>query len=166
MKKKELSILKQNVDSYVRDLNTSINAAVNKFFAQMTAITDADLKGEANILPCTVTFEELVNIVEELYNKEKPFTTNLTNKINRVSLIRQITYHIGSNMGHSYNYMYTSLNNMYGGKVVKNHSTIDHSVNKINDLMFINDPKCMTLRNQIINAVAKYVDKQEHEGNI
>ena len=46
-------------------------------------------------------------------------------------------------------------------RVVKNHSTIDHSVNKINDLMFINDPKCMTLRNQIINAVIKYVKENE-----
>ncbi len=164
MKKKQMKLLKQNVDSYVRDLNASINLAVNKFFSQMSEILEETMIRDDSILPCTVTFQELVTIVEKTFPREKPFTSSINSRINRIPLIRQLTYHIGATMGHSYNHMYTSLNEMYNKKVVKNHATIDHSVKKIEDLLSINDPKCLTIRLQIMNAVIKYV--KENEGAI
>jgi hypothetical protein len=161
MKKKQLSQLQQNVDSYVRDLNTSINAAVNKFYAQMSEILEDDISHNDYILPCTVTFEELVQIVEATFHREKPFTASVSSRANRVPLIRQLTYYIGASMGHTYNHMYNALNVLYDNKVIKNHATIDHSIKKIKDLLSINDPKCITLRLQIMNAVIKYVERNE-----
>lgn len=161
MKKREMKLLQQRVDGYVKDLNASINIAVNKFFIQMSEVLEENIKENSLILPCTVSFPELVAIVEKTFSKEEPFTTNLNSRTNRIPLIRQLTYHIGASMGHSYNHMYVSLNEIYNKKVVKNHATIDHSVKKINDLMSINDPKCMTIRLQIMNAVIKYVEANE-----
>jgi hypothetical protein len=161
MKKREMKLLKQRVDGYVKDLNASINIAVNKFFVQMSDVLEENIKENSLILPCTVSFPELVSIVEKTFSKEEPFSTNLNSRTNRIPLIRQLTYHIGAGMGHSYNHMYISLNEIYNKKVVKNHATIDHSVKKINDLMSINDAKCMTIRLQIMSAVIKYVEENE-----
>ena len=161
MKKMKQSLLKQQVDSYVRELNSSINCAVNKFFMQMSDVEDITLKKNDKILPYTITFEELITIIEKTFSREKPFTTSVNARTNRLPLIRQLTYYIGAAMGHSYNHMYVSLNAMYDKKVVKNHATIDHGVKKIEDLLSINDPKCMTLHLQIMNAVIKYVEANE-----
>lgn len=161
MKKMKQNLLKQQVDSYVRELNSSINSAVNKFFMQMSEIEEVTVKRNDQILPYTTTFEELVEIVQKTFSKEKPFTTSANARTNRLPLIRQLTYYIGAAMGHSYNHMYVSLNSMYNKKIVKNHATIDHGVKKIEDLLSINDPKCMTLHLQIMNAVIKYVEANE-----
>jgi hypothetical protein len=161
MKKMKQSLLKQQVDSYVRELNESVNAAVNKFFMQMSEIEEVTVKRNDQILPYTVTFEELIEIVQKTFSREKPFTTSANARTNRLPLIRQLTYYIGAAMGHSYNHMYVSLNSMYNKKVVKNHATVDHGVKKIEDLLSINDPKCMTLHLQIMNAVIKYVEANE-----
>ena len=50
MKKMKQSLLKQQVDSYVRELNSSINSAVNKFFMQMSDVEDITLKKSSSIL--------------------------------------------------------------------------------------------------------------------
>lgn len=156
-----MKLLQQTVDGYVRDLNASINFAVNKFFAQMSDVLEENINHNDHILPSTVTFEELVQIVEATFHREKPFTASVSSRANRVPLIRQLTYYIGASMGHTYNHMYNALNVLYGNKVIKNHATIDHSIKKIKDLLSIKDPKCMTLRLQIMNAVIKYVEANE-----
>lgn len=161
MKKRQTDQVKTEIDYYVRELNASINSAVNKFFAQMSEIEDANNIRNDKILPCTVTFEELVDIVEKTFPREKPFTTNAHFRTNRIPLIRHLTYYIGATMGHTYNHMHNSINTMYGKKIVKNHATINHGVNTVEDLLSINDPKCMTIKLQIMNAVIKYVEANE-----
>ena len=71
MKKKEMKLLKQRVDGYVKDLNASINIAVSKFFVQMSDVLEENIKENSLILPCTVSFPELVSIVEKTFSKEE-----------------------------------------------------------------------------------------------
>lgn len=161
MKNMNQTLLKKQIDDYVKELNTSINVAVNKFFTQMSEVEDITLERNDKILPCTVPFDELVAIVQKTFSKEKPFTTGIGSRTNRLPLIRQLTYYIGASMGHTYNHMYVALNAMHSKKIIQNHSTIDHGVKVVENLLSINDPKCITLKLQIMNAIIKHVEENE-----
>ena len=114
---------------------------VNKFFTSIQKNLneyDKYIGDTHSIIPGIDNFRIVVDLAEELYPDDKPFTDNMKYRGAQVIIIRQCCYLIGHELGLSYSHMVRVLNQMHKEKVT-HHATMLHGVNKTRTSLEIKD---------------------------
>lgn len=113
-------------------LNYDLNLVVSKFFTSIQKDLNAYDKyiGDTHaIVPGIDNFMLVVNLAEELYPDDMPFTKNMKSRKQQVVIIRQACYLIGNELGLSYSHMVRVVNSMHDEKVT-HHATMLHGAKK------------------------------------
>lgn len=114
---------------------------VNKFFTSIQKNLneyDKYIGDTHSIIPGIDNFKIVVDLAEELYPDDKPFTDNMKYRGAQVIIIRQCCYLIGHELGLSYSHMVRVLNQIHKEKVT-HHATMLHGVNKTRTALEIKD---------------------------
>ena len=113
-------------------LNYDLNLVISKFFTSIQKDLNAYDKyiGDVHaIVPGIDNFNVVINLAEELYPDDKPFTKNMKSRKQQVIIIRQACYLIGNELGLSYSHMVRVTNSMHDEKVT-HHATMLHGAKK------------------------------------
>lgn len=122
-------------------LNYDLNLVISKFFTSIQKDLNSYDKyiGDTHaIVPGIDNFNIVVNLAEELYPDDKPFTDNMKYRGAQVIIIRHCCYLIGFELGLSYAHMVRVLNQNHGEKVT-HHATMLHGVKKARTSLEIKD---------------------------
>lgn len=122
-------------------LNYDLNLVVSKFFTSIQKDLNAYDKyiGDVHaIIPGIDNFNVVINLAEELYPDDKPFTKNMKSRKQQVIIIRQACYLIGNELGLSYSHMVRVLNGMHDEKVT-HHATMLHGAKKTRTALEMKD---------------------------
>lgn len=133
--------MRHNIRQDLAQLNYDLNMVVNKFFTSIQKNLNEYDKyiGDTHaIIPGIDNFKIVVDLAEELYPDDKPFTDNMKYRGAQVIIIRQCCYLIGHELGLSYSHMVRVLNQIHKEKVT-HHSTMLHGVNKTRTALEIKD---------------------------
>lgn len=155
-KKKELSDLRADINSDLLRLNYELNASINKFFNNMLINLKAyegsnTLTFNKFVIGIT-DFNELLDIVENLFPVDAAFSKNIKYRGERAVAIRQVTYTIGEQLGLSYSHMVKVLNNRHGDKV-SHHATMIHAVNRVASAIEVGDKVVLSVWNKIMEVL-------------
>lgn len=122
-------------------LNYDLNLVVSKFFTSIQKDLNAYDKyiGDVHaIIPGIDNFSVVINLAEELYPDDKPFTKNMKSRKQQVVIIRQACYLIGNELGLSYSHMVRVTNSMHDEKVT-HHATMLHGAKKTRNALEMKD---------------------------
>lgn len=122
-------------------LNYDLNLVISKFFTSIQKDLNAYDKyiGDVHaIVPGIDNFNVVINLAEELYPDDKPFTKNMKSRKQQVIIIRQACYLIGNELGLSYSHMVRVLNSMHDEKVT-HHATMLHGAKKTRNALEMKD---------------------------
>lgn len=114
---------------------------VSKFFTSIQKDLNAYDKyiGDTHaIVPGIDTFKVVIDLAEELYSDDKPFTENMKSRKQQVVIIRQACYLIGNELGLSYSHMVKVTNSMHTEKVT-HHATMLHGAKKTRTALEMKD---------------------------
>jgi hypothetical protein len=128
-------------------LNYDLNLVISKFFNSIQQDLNKYDKyiGDCHaIIPGIDNFNIIVNLAEELYPEDMPFTDNMKVRKQQVIIIRQCCYLIGSELGLSYAHMVKVLNQRHGEKVT-HHATMLHGVKKARTALEIKDKSVLPI---------------------
>jgi hypothetical protein len=120
---------------------------INKFFTSIQKDLNAYDKyiGDTHaIVPGIDDFKIIVDLAEELYPDDKPFTDNMKIRKQQIIIIRQCCYLIGNELGLSYSHMVRVLNDMHKEKVT-HHATMLHGAKKTRIALEIKDKSVLPI---------------------
>lgn len=133
--------LRSNIRQDLAQLNYDLNLVISKFFSSIQKDLNKYDKyiGETHaIIPGIDDFNVVVDLAEELYPDDKPFTKNMKIRKQQIIIIRQCCYLIGHELGLSYSHMVRVLNQNHGEKVT-HHATMLHGANKTRNALEMKD---------------------------
>lgn len=133
--------LRSNIRQDLAQLNYDLNLVISKFFTSIQKDLneyDKYIGNSHSIIPGIDNFNVVVNLAEELYPDDKPFTKNMKNRKQQCTIIRQCCYLIGNELGLTYSHMVRVLNDIHGQKVT-HHATMLHGANKTRTALEIKD---------------------------
>jgi len=120
---------------------------ISKFFTSIQKdLNDYDKYiGDTHaIVPGIDDFKIIVDLAEELYPDDKPFTDNMKIRKQQIIIIRQCCYLIGNELGLSYSHMVRVLNDMHKEKVT-HHATMLHGAKKTRIALEIKDKSVLPI---------------------
>lgn len=133
-------------------LNYDLNLVISKFFTSIQKDLNAYDKyiGNAHsIIPGIDNFKVVIDLAEELYPDDKPFTKNMKFRKQQIIIIRQCCYLVGHELGLSYSHMVRVLNDMHDEKVT-HHATMLHGVKKTRTALEIKDKTVLPIWSNIM----------------
>ena len=139
--------LRSNIRQDLAQLNYDLNLVISKFFSSIQQDLNKYDKyiGDCHaIIPGIDNFNVVVNLAEELYPEDMPFTDNMKIRKQQVIIIRQCCYLIGSELGLSYAHMVRVLNQRHGEKVT-HHATMLHGTKKTRTALEIKDKSVLPI---------------------
>lgn len=139
-------------------LNYDLNLVIGKFFnsIQKSLVKYDKYIGTSNALvPGIDDFRVVVDLAEEMYPEDAPFTKNMKYRGTQVIIIRQCCYLIGNELGLTYSHMVRVVNGMHDEKVT-HHATMLHGSNKTKSALGIKDKKVLPIWS---NLMAKLQEK-------
>lgn len=139
--------LRSNIRQDLAQLNYDLNLVISKFFNSIQQDLNKYDKyiGDCHaIIPGIDNFNVVVNLAEELYSEDMPFTDNMKVRKQQVIIIRQCCYLIGSELGLSYAHMVRVLNQRHGEKVT-HHATMLHGTKKARTALEIKDKSVLPI---------------------
>lgn len=139
-------------------LNYDLNLVIGKFFnsIQKSLVKYDKYIGTSNALvPGIDDFRVVVDLAEEMYPEDAPFTKNMKYRGTQVIIIRQCCYLIGNELGLTYSHMVRVVNGMHDEKVT-HHATMLHGSNKTKSALDIKDKKVLPIWS---NLMAKLQEK-------
>lgn len=151
--------LRKSIREDLAQLNYDLNLAVGKFFNNIQANLNKYDKyiGEINALvPGVDSFKVIIDLAEELYPDDSPFTKKMKYRGTQTVIIRQACYLIGVELGLSYSHMVRVLNDLHGEKVT-HHATMLHGANKTRTALEIKDKAVLPIWS---NLMASLQEKQ------
>ena len=157
MAEKDVIKLRQNIRDDLAQLNYDLNMVVSKFFnsLQKTLNTyDRYIGNTHAIIPGIDDFNVIVDLAEELYPHDKPFTTNMRSRKRQGVIIRQCCYLIGMELGLTYAHMTDVLNTNHGYKV-SDHSTMVHGVRQTRNSLEIKDKNVLPIWSNLMAEMQK-----------
>jgi hypothetical protein len=151
--KQEIGDLRSGINEDLLRLNYELNSAVNRFFnnviKHLSNYNKTDLTFNKLIIGIT-DFNELVDIVEELFPVDAAFSKNIRYRGERAVAIRQVTYTIGIELGLSYSHMVRVLNNRHGAKV-SHHSNMIHAGAVVANAIEMGDRVILSVWNKVMD---------------
>lgn len=159
--KKELAQLRSNMNGELVKFNYELNGLINKFFNNVSdnILKLNQLDKSFNKLVIGITdFNELLDLVENLFPVDAAFSKNIKYRGQRAVAIRQVTFTIGHELGLSYSHMVKVLNNRHGEKVT-HHATMIHAVNNVHTAIEIGDKIVMLVWNKIMEVLNSRKEK-------
>ena len=139
--------LRGNIRQDLAQLNYDLNLVISKFFNSIQQDLNKYDKyiGDCHaIIPGIDNFNVVVNLAEELYPEDMPFTENMKHRKQQVIIIRQCCYLIGTELGLSYAHMVQVLNKRHGEKVT-HHATMLHGVKKARIALELKDKSVLPI---------------------
>jgi hypothetical protein len=136
-------------------LNYDLNLVISKFFSSIQQDLNKYDKyiGDCHaIIPGIDNFNVVVNLAEELYPEDMPFTDNMKVRKQQVIIIRQCCYLIGSELGLSYAHMVRVLNQRHGEKVT-HHATMLHGTKKARTALEIKDKSVLPIWSNLMSKM-------------
>jgi len=128
---------------------------ISKFFTSIQKDLNAYDKyiGDTHaIVPGIDDFKIVVDLAEELYPDDKPFTKNMKHRKQQVTNNRQSCYLIGNELGLSYSHMVRVLNDMHGEKVT-HHATMLHGAKKTRIALEIKDKSVLPIWSNLMSKM-------------
>lgn len=159
--KKELAQLRSNMNGELVKFNYELNSLINKFFNNVSdnILKLNELDKSFNKLVIGITdFNELLDLVENLFPVDAAFSKNVRYRGQRTVAIRQVTFTIGHELGLSYSHMVKVLNNRHGEKVT-HHATMIHAVNNVHTAIETGDKIVMLVWNKIMEVLNSRKEK-------
>ena len=132
-----------------------LNLVISKFFSSIQQDLNKYDKyiGDCHaIIPGIDNFNVVVNLAEELYPEDMPFTDNMKVRKQQVIIIRQCCYLIGSELGLSYAHMVRVLNQRHGEKVT-HHATMLHGTKKARTALEIKDKSVLPIWSNLMSKM-------------
>lgn len=136
-------------------LNYDLNLVIGKFFTsiQKSLVKYDKYIGTSNALvPGIDDFKVVVDLAEEMYPEDAPFTKNIKFRGQQVIIIRQCCYLIGNELGLTYSHMVRVVNGMHNEKVT-HHSTMLHGSNKTKSALDIKDKKVLPIWSNMMSKL-------------
>ena len=149
--------LRSNIRQDLAQLNYDLNLVISKFFNSIQQDLNKYDKyiGDTHaIIPGIDNFNVVVNLAEELYPDDKPFTDNMKYRGAQVIIIRHCSYLIGIELGLSYSHMVRVLNQNHGEKVT-HHATMLHGVKKARTALEIKDRAVLPIWSNLMAEMQK-----------
>jgi len=147
--------LRGEIRQDLSQLNYDLNLVIGKFFSgiQKSLVKYDKYIGSSHALvPGINDFKVVVDLAEEMYPEDAPFTKNMKFRGQQVIIIRQCCYLIGSELGLTYSHMVRVVNGMHDEKVT-HHSTMLHGSNKTKSALQIKDKKVLPIWSNIMAAM-------------
>lgn len=147
--------LRSNIRQDLAQLNYDLNLVISKFFNSIQQDLNKYDKyiGDCHaIIPGIDNFNVVVNLAEELYPEDMPFTDNMKVRKQQVIIIRQCCYLIGSELGLSYAHMVRVLNQRHGEKVT-HHATMLHGTKKARTALEIKDKSVLPIWSNLMSKM-------------
>jgi hypothetical protein len=147
--------LRSNIRQDLAQLNYDLNLVISKFFSSIQQDLNKYDKyiGDCHaIIPGIDNFNVVVNLAEELYPEDMPFTDNMKVRKQQVIIIRQCCYLIGSELGLSYAHMVRVLNQRHGEKVT-HHATMLHGTKKARTALEIKDKSVLPIWSNLMSKM-------------
>jgi hypothetical protein len=155
MAARDLKKLRASINGDLAQLNYDLNQLMGDFFTKLQINLkhyDKYIGNVNSIVPGIDSFTIIIDVAEELYPDEMPFTSNFKNREVDVIIIRQCCYLIGNELGLSYAHMVKVINDMHSKKMV-HPSTLVHSVNKTRDALAVNDSVITPIWSSILSKI-------------
>ena len=147
--------LRSNIRQDLAQLNYDLNLVISKFFSSIQQDLNKYDKyiGDCHaIIPGIDNFNVVVNLAEELYPEDMPFTDNMKVRKQQFIIIRQCCYLIGSELGLSYAHMVRVLNQRHGEKVT-HHATMLHGTKKARTALEIKDKSVLPIWSNLMSKM-------------
>jgi hypothetical protein len=157
MAERDVTRLRHNIRQDLAQLNYDLNMIINKFFTSIQGDLYAYDKyiGETHaIIPGIDNFKIIVDLAEELYPDDKPFTKNIRNRKQQCTIIRQCCYLVANEVGLTYSHMVRVLNDMHDKKV-SHHSTMLHGAKKTRIALEIKDKTVLPIWSNLMAEMQK-----------
>lgn len=138
-------------------LNYDLNLVISKFFTSIQKDLneyDKYIGDTHSIIPGIDNFNIVINLAEELYPDDKPFTDKMKYRGAQVIIIRHCCYLIGNELGLSYSHMVRVLNARHGEKVT-HHATMLHGVKKARTALEIKDKAVLPIWSNLMAEMQK-----------
>lgn len=138
-------------------LNYDLNMVINKFFSSIQKNLneyDKYIGDTHSIIPGIDNFNIIVNLAEELYPDDKPFSKNMGNRKQQCTIIRQCCYLIANEVGLTYSHMVRVLNDRHGKKVT-HHATMLHGTKKTRIALEIKDKTVLPIWSNLMAEMQK-----------
>ena len=155
MAEKDVVKLRHNIRQDLAQLNYDLNMVISKFFNSIQADLNKYDKyiGDTHaIIPGIDSFKVVVDIAEELYPDDKPFTKNMKSRKQQLIIIRQACYLVGNELGLSYSHMVRVLNDMHKEKVT-HHATMLHGVKKTRTALELKDKAVLPIWSNLMSVL-------------
>jgi hypothetical protein len=150
--------LRGEIRQDLAQLNYDLNLVIGKFFnsIQKSLVKyDKYIGSNHALVPGINDFKVVVDLAEEMYPEDAPFTKNMKYRGTQVIIIRQCCYLIGNELGLTYSHMVRVVNSMHDEKVT-HHATMLHGSNKTKSALDIKDKKVLPIWS---NLMAKLQEK-------
>jgi hypothetical protein len=157
MAEKDVTKLRGNIRQDLAQLNYDLNLVISKFFTSIQKDLnsyDKYIGDTHSIVPGIDNFNIVVNLAEELYPDDKPFTDNMKYRGAQVIIIRHCCYLIGNELGLSYSHMVRVLNQRHNEKVT-HHATMLHGVKKARIALEIKDKAVLPIWSNLMAEMQK-----------
>lgn len=149
--------LRSNIRQDLAQLNYDLNLVISKFFNSIQKDLnqyDKYIGDTHSIIPGIDNFNVVVNLAEELYPDDRPFTDNIKTRKQQTIIIRQCCYLIGHELGLSYTHMVRVLNQRHGDKVT-HHATMLHGVKKARTALELKDRSVLPIWSNLMAEMQK-----------
>jgi hypothetical protein len=157
MAEKDVMKLRGNIRQDLAQLNYDLNLVISKFFSSIQNDLNKYDKyiGDTHaIIPGIDNFQVVIDLAEELYPDDKPFTEKMKYRGAQVIIIRHCCYLIGNELGLSYSHMVRVLNQNHGEKVT-HHATMLHGVKKARTALEIKDKAVLPIWSNLMAEMQK-----------
>ena len=147
--------LRKSIREDLAQLNYDLNLVIGKFFNNIQADLQQYDKyiGDVNtLIPGVDSFKVIVDLAEDLYSDDAPFTKKMKYRGTQCVVIRQCCYLIGVELGLSYSHMVRVVNNMHNEKVT-HHATMLHGANKTRTALEIRDKTVLPIWSNLMAAL-------------
>ena len=149
--------LRGNIRQDLAQLNYDLNLVISKFFNSIQQDLnkyDKYIGDTHSIIPGIDNFNIVINLAEELYPDDRPFTDKMKYRGAQVITIRHCCYLIGHELGLSYSHMVRVLNDRHGEKVT-HHATMLHGVKKARIALEIKDKAVLPIWSNLMAEMQK-----------
>jgi hypothetical protein len=155
MAERDVKKLRGETRQDLAQLNYDLNLVIGKFFGNIQKSLvkyDKYIGSNHALVPGINDFKVVVDLAEELYPEDAPFSTNMKFRGQQVIIIRQCCYLIGNELGLTYSHMVRVLNDMHKEKVT-HHATMLHGSNKTKIALDIKDKRVLPIWSNLMSKL-------------
>lgn len=149
--------MREHIRQDLAQLNYDLNLTVTKFFSSLQKSLnkyDKYIGNSHSIIPGIDNFNVVINLAEELYPNEKPFSEKMKDRKTQRVIIRQCCYLIGAELGLTFSHMVNTLNARHSEKVV-HHATMIHGINKTRTALELKDKVVLPIWSNLLAEMQK-----------